>query len=154
VSEQIHATGHHAIGRNLLVLANILRLRGEYEAALENGEKGLRILQATLKEDSPQLADAFITLGITLRDMGDLVRARPLIERGTAIRERLTAGPNAHRADDLHTLARLCHEEGRYEEAERLYLASAEMAEDLFGPEHPFVVRAREDFARMLRETG
>ena len=52
----------------------------------------------------------------------------------------------------LNNLAGLYRAQGRYEEAEPLYRRALAIAEKALGPEHPNVVRIKENYAPLLSE--
>jgi len=64
-------------------------------------------------------------------------------------------GPQDPRlAISLNNLARLYHQQGKYNEAEPLYKRSLAIVEKALGPAHPHLATSLENYAMLLRKTN
>ena len=57
-------------------------------------------------------------------------------------------------AISLNNLARLYHQQGKYNEAEPLYKRSLAIVEKALGPAHPHLATSLENYAMLLRKTN
>ena len=98
-------------------LANQHRLQSRWREALEAARAGAALAREHRLRD--QEADALNIEGAIWMTRGDYVQARPLFERMLGL-----ATTGGTRAKALQNLGGIAGEEGRYDEAERYFLAS------------------------------
>ena len=67
--------------------------------------------------------------------------------------KRLFPGGHPNVATTLNNLAGLYYSQGRYSEAEPLYIQSLEIRERIFGINHPFTATIRENLAILQRQS-
>ena len=64
-----------------------------------------------------------------------------------------TLGPeHPDLATRLNNLAILYNTQGKYEQVEPLYQRAIAIREKVFGPEHPFTIQVKENYAGFLRK--
>jgi len=57
-------------------------------------------------------------------------------------------------AETLHELAKLCHAQGRGEEAEPLFRRALSIRKQVLGAKHPAIAATLEAYADLLHKTG
>jgi tetratricopeptide (TPR) repeat protein len=85
---------------------------------------------------------------------GAYSEARPLFERGLAIRERVLAPDHPDTADSLNDLAVLLQNQGDLAGARPLYERALAINEKKHGPEHPLVATNLNNLALLLQDQG
>jgi CHAT domain-containing protein/tetratricopeptide (TPR) repeat protein len=155
VREHVQGPEHPDVASTLTSLAAIANTRENFARA---EQLYLRIIAINEKAHGPEhisVAPALFGLASTYSNRGQFARAESLLRRALAIFEKASAG-----RDDfftvltLNNLAAVLKEQGRYEEAEPLYLRSLAAQEKLFGAESETVATTLTNLAALYREKG
>lgn len=120
---------------------------GRLSEAIETGRRLVRLSEQTLPPLNPRMGVALWSLGLAYQEQGQPRLAEPLLRRAVAITERMPAPPAGTLASMLVSLARICADEGRTEEAERLYARATSLLT-------PTADEDRGLYARLLFDQG
>ncbi len=137
----------HSLQNALDALGLVRFHQDRYEPAVAAFERSIAIAEHNGEGDSIDTASAWSHLGETFRwggRMDDAVRAH---ERALGIRERY--GRPHYVAATLSALARVARDRGDWASARAFYEDAAGHWEAAYGPEHPFVQRARGSMVEM-----
>lgn len=93
VQEQTSSTGSEPLTESLLALARVYNEENKYSDAEPICERALKSKETDYGPDSPQLVGAIETCAEALRGLGETEKARALIERAIAIRDKNAAQP-------------------------------------------------------------
>jgi tetratricopeptide (TPR) repeat protein len=93
VQEQISRSGNEALAASLLALARVYNEEKKYSDAEPLCERALKIQEADYGPQSPQLFGATETYAEVLRGLGKTERAKTLLDRANAIRDKSSAQP-------------------------------------------------------------
>ena len=99
-------------------------------------------------------SDLFNTLARLLHAEGDLAKARPLMERALAIREKALGPEHGYTANSLSAVAILLAALGDLAGARPLHERALTIREKLFGPEHPDTATSLGNLAVLLEALG
>ena len=102
-----------------------------------------------LEEDKPEY---LLAAGKMARKLAEFKQAQDWLEHLREIRE--AEGESAEFGSALHELALLYKDQGKYKEAEPLYLRAVEIKEKALGRNHPDVAEALNDLAVLYRREG
>jgi tetratricopeptide (TPR) repeat protein len=132
----------------LLTNAGIyLRSQGRYTEALPLHQRALRISQAALGPDHPDVGTDLREVGMTLWELGRYAEALPLHRRALRISQAALGPDHPDVATDLREVGMALWELGRYAEALPLHRRALRIHKAALGPDHP-------DVATDLREVG
>jgi tetratricopeptide (TPR) repeat protein len=138
--------------RTLLLLANAQMHRRKYGDADSLFREALALLQ---REDPVYRAEALNGLATNLSHSGRKPEAIVEMRRALALLDEAGGPPCAFRVPVLSNLAALCHDLGRYEEAETTYLAALATATAAFGrDDSPTAALIWADYSIHLRARG
>jgi tetratricopeptide (TPR) repeat protein len=88
------------------------------------------------------------------RALGAYAQARPLIEHGLAIAEKLLGPDHPKTATCLSNLCQLLHSQGNLEAAQPFIERALAIDEVVFGPDHPFTAAVLLNLALVVRDRG
>ncbi|HRJ60967.1 MAG TPA: tetratricopeptide repeat-containing protein [Azospirillaceae bacterium] len=132
----------------------LLCAKGDYPAARLWYERALKLTEARVGPNHPDLTNYLHNLSELLRQMGDSTAAKPLVQRALAISEKASGADQPAVAYRLAGLG-LVHENlGELEEAHRCHQRSREIWEGAYGPDHPLVAAALSNLAFVLEKRG
>jgi len=94
------------------------------------------------------------TLGHHLWMIGDYPGARPYLERGLTIREKVLGAEHPETAQSLHNLGRLLQDQGDLAGALPYYERALAIREKVLGAEHPDTAISLNDFGALLQSQG
>ncbi|CAN0339491.1 unnamed protein product, partial [Scytosiphon promiscuus] len=127
-------------------------------------ERSLAIREKVYGPDHPAVATALNNRAGLLKSQGKYEEAEPLYRRSLAIDEKVYGPDHPEVATDLNNWARLSlkHDlltlptyiQGKYDEAGPLYERSLTIREKAYGPDHPEVATALNNWAVVLQEQG
>jgi tetratricopeptide (TPR) repeat protein len=138
--------------RTLLLLAYAQMHRRKYGDADSLFREALALLQ---REDPVYRAEVLNGLAANLSHSGRKPEAIVEMRRALALLDEAGGPPCAFRVPILSNLANLCHDLGRYEEAETAYLAALATATAAFGEtDNPTAGLVLIDYANHLRARG
>jgi CHAT domain-containing protein/tetratricopeptide (TPR) repeat protein len=155
VRERVQGPDHPDVAPTLTSLASIANTREQFDRAEQLYLRAIAIYEKAHAPENASVASALYGLASTYTNRGQFARAETLLRRALAIFEKASAG-----RDDfftvltLNNLAAVLKEQGRYEEAEPLYLRSLAAQETLFGAEGQTVATALTNLAALYREKG
>jgi tetratricopeptide (TPR) repeat protein len=112
--------------------------------------RALAIREKSLGPEHPETASALNDLAILLQNQGDLVAARPLLERALTICE-TTLGPSMRKLRRLNDLA-IIQDQGDLEEAHLLYGRALAIREKALGRDHPVTAMSIMNLAILQQE--
>jgi len=156
------ATGHPRASEEeptawLLVQAgNYLNSQGRYAEALPLQQRALRIGEAALGPDHPDVAAGLSYVGWALSELGRHAEALSLQQRALRVREAALGPDHPYVATGLSHVGRVLSELGRHVEALPLQQRALRIREAALGPDHPFTRRTRsyvEDLQAQLLAT-
>jgi tetratricopeptide (TPR) repeat protein len=155
------ATGHHpgTAGEDttawLLSAAGIyLSSQGRSAEALPLQQRALRIREAALGPDHPDVATDLNNVGGVLSDLGRSAEALPLQQRALRIREAALGPDDPDVATDLSYVGRVLSDLGRSAEALPLHQRALRIREAALGPDHPYVAVDLNNVGRALLDLG
>jgi tetratricopeptide (TPR) repeat protein len=135
------------LGLSLASLARLVDAGALYQRALS-------ILDARAARDSADGADLFRNLGGLEHAAGNWLRGERFMREAVRIRTRLLGSSHPRVADDLLALAPLLDRQGKFAEAEALYMRGLAIVEQAEGERHPAVLAALNNRAAMLQARG
>jgi len=139
-----HAFGqrHVRVANQRAAVATCLRLTGDLDAAIREGEAALVMLEELAGLTHPYVASLLNGLALTYDEAGRIEDARKAFERAITISE-LELGPTHLRlANPLLNLVSLERRAGHAEAAEALWERAYAIRLQSLGPKHPDVTRA------------
>jgi tetratricopeptide (TPR) repeat protein len=134
--------------------ARFLWGRAEHPTAIRLLERALAICQASLPADDPTTAQCLITLGLVLRDQGDLDRARTHLERVLAIHEARLGPDDPDTAWSLNHVANVQRAQGDLQGARALHESALAIFEARLGPDDLATANSLENLAGVLYDQG
>ncbi|AKB58701.1 hypothetical protein MSBR2_2185 [Methanosarcina barkeri 227] len=117
-------------------------------------EEILRILEAELGPQHPNVATTLNNLALLYKSTGEYEKALPLFQMALAIREKILDPQNPDIASTLNDLAELYRMMGRYDKAFPLYQKIFDIYEQMLSPQNPEVAMALNDLALLYSEMG
>ena len=128
-------------------LRNNLGLRlaeaGDYDGAVAYLIRALEVLENRPDLHEKELVAPLSNIGRVLVSQGDILGARPYVERAAAIARRIHPPEDFTRIGAEINLATVELELGRLEAATSIYREALDRFEDLLGPDHQATARAR-----------
>ncbi|CAB1113194.1 unnamed protein product [Ectocarpus sp. CCAP 1310/34] len=178
IKEKVLGPDHPSLATTLNNRAVLLRAQGKYSEAEPLYERCQAIKEKVLGSEHPSLATTLNNRAGLLEaqdqllnnraDQGKYAEAEPLYERSQAIREKMLGPEHPDVAQSLnnrvveHLFLRIevstsfdlsCLSfmfQGKYDEAEPLYKRSLAIDEKVYGPDHPDVATALNNWVRLL----
>jgi CHAT domain-containing protein/tetratricopeptide (TPR) repeat protein len=152
--EEQHGADSTALAARLNNLAILLHRSGNLTAARPLYERALRIREAALDPEHPDVAQSLGNLAVLLRVLGDHEAARPMIERSLAIRESALGPKHPDVAGALNNLAALLWDLGDFAAVRPLFERSLAIRESALGPKHPDVADSLNNLGTLHRDLG
>ncbi len=144
-----NALGEEADWEALFKEAADLGREGQYDRAVEVGERALRVAEQKLGPDHPDLAKILDKVADLHSGEGLSREAGPLYERSLAIKEKALGQDHPDVAGSLDTLAEYYQDYGQDAKAAELYDRLLAIRERSLGPEHPQVAAILDKIARL-----
>jgi len=138
---------YHELGYHLDAVA-------AYPEARVNYERALKISEAALGPDHPNVAIHVNGLGTVLRNLGDLAGAKASFERALRIDEAALAPNHPQVAIEVNNLGNVLQDLGDLAGAEACYERALKIAETALGPHHPQVAIRVNNLGRVLQDLG
>lgn len=113
-----------------------------YDQAIELYEKAYQLMEGTVPDDHPELANTLNNLGNAYLNMGKHALAEPVLKRAIEIWEKSYGENHIASAPGLTNLAGLYQVMKNYEEAENLYKRALHIRQEEYGPDHSEVALA------------
>lgn len=135
--EQLSGPTSREVARTLLGLGELYEDEGKDTESESLYRQAIGVYETTIGPEDPELADALEYLGCLYRDQEqpDIAKARPLLERALAIREKAFGEEHASTADAMSNLSLLEFFERKPGEAERLAERALPIQEKAYGPD-------------------
>jgi CHAT domain-containing protein/Tfp pilus assembly protein PilF len=127
---------------------------GHARDGLPKAREALKLREAVLGPDHLAVAETLQTLGLLVRDSGDLPGARPLFERSLAIRERRFGPQHGLTASSLASLGYLVYLQGDLAAARPMIERALAIRESVLGPNNPAVAFSLNDLGVVLSAQG
>jgi len=131
-----------------------LSSQGRYAEALPLNQRALRIREAALGPDHPDVATDLNYLGWVLSDLGQSGEALPLHQRALRIHEAALGPDHPYVATGLNYVGRTLSDLGRSAEALALQQRALRIDEAALGPDHPYVATGLNQVGRALSDLG
>jgi tetratricopeptide (TPR) repeat protein len=128
--------------------------RAEHSTAMRLLERALAICQASLPADHPTTAQCLITLGLVLRDQGDLDRAHTHLERALSIHKARFGPDHPTTAWSLNHVANVLHARGDLDGARSLHERAVAIFEARLGADDLATANSLENLAGVLFDQG
>jgi tetratricopeptide (TPR) repeat protein len=148
------AVAPEATARLLNQVGRYLRGRAEFISARDLFERALRIGEAALDEEQPEVGTYANNLGLVLQDLGDYVGARALFERALQIDEATLGGEHPTVAIRLNNLGRVLQDQGDFAGARAALERALRIDEAAYGPDHPEVGTDANNLGGVLQAQG
>jgi tetratricopeptide (TPR) repeat protein len=129
-------------------------VQGRYAEAEALLKRALKIDEAKLGIDHPDVATSLSNLARLYAELGRYAEAEPLYQRSLKIRETKLGPDHPDVAISLDNLAFLYYKQGRYAEAEPLNQRSLKILETKLGPDHPDVGTSLHGLAGLYQSLG
>jgi tetratricopeptide (TPR) repeat protein len=126
----------------------------KYKEAEPLMKRALKIDEASLGKDHPDVATDLNNLGQLYQDTNRLKEAEPLMKRALKIDEASLGKDHPKVAIDLNNLAQLYKKTNRLQEAEPLLQRALKIDEDSFGKDHPEVATDLNNLAQLYQATN
>ncbi len=115
-------------------------------------EEILRILEAELEPEHPDVAQTLNNLALLYYQIGDYDKALPFYQRSLDIREKVLGPEHPDVATTLNDLAGFYKNIGEYEKAFPLYQRAMEIAEKNLGQNHPTTMKIKNNYNFLLSD--
>jgi tetratricopeptide (TPR) repeat protein len=145
---------HAEVAGGLLLLASVLRDRGEFVEFEQLARAAAEIRKARLGARHPLVAAALNDVGTARQSQHDLEGAEELYRQTLELWEVRTPDDADALAQVKVNLALVRQSRGDHAEAERLYGEALALLRDVHGPEHPRVAAALNNLAALLDLKG
>jgi tetratricopeptide (TPR) repeat protein len=127
---------------------------GKYPQAEPLYQRSLKILEAVLGAQHPDVAASLNNLAVLYKTQGFYEKAEPLYQRSLKILEAVLGAQHPDVAQSLNNLAALYRTQGLYEKAEPLYQRSLKIREAVLGAQHPDVAISLNNLAALYNSQG
>ena len=134
--------------------ADQLYSQGRYSEAIPLVQRVLRIREAALGPNHPDVATSLNNLAILYQDQGLYSDAEPLYKRALAINEKIFGANHPNVATSLSNFAHLYESQGRYADAEILLKRSLAINEKARGSDSADVAMLLNNLAHLYQEQG
>ncbi|MDR9401855.1 MAG: tetratricopeptide repeat protein [Halothece sp. Uz-M2-17] len=128
--------------------------QGKYQQAITFAQQALKIREALLPADDPNLGISLNNLGLFYSRQGEYTEAEPLYQRALKIYRQAFVGHHPDLATTLNNLALLYQSQGKYDEAQPLYHEALEMRQALFDGDHPDIADSLNNLAEFFALQG
>ena len=132
-------------------LKNII---ADYSGAKEYYERALRISEAILGNEHPNVAVCVNNIGMVLQDLGDLQGAKEYLERALRIDEKVFGSEHPNVATDVNNIGLVLKALGDLQGAKEYLERALRIGETTFGKEHPEVARVVNNIAGVFYAMG
>lgn len=127
-----------------------LSTQGQHQEALVAAQRLVAATDRSLPPLSIEQVLSLSRLGLAYRSVGQPVAAEPYLRRAIAVAERMAPQPPAQlRAVIVGGIAAVCAEQGRLEEAEKLYKSALASMEPPDPPYIPTTIRLRQELGSL-----
>jgi CHAT domain-containing protein/Tfp pilus assembly protein PilF len=150
---KLYGPTHPLIAVVLNNLASVYEWQGNMPRAEETFKQAIAITEQNGRQESYGYAQLLNNLGAFYRK-DDPKKARPLLERGLAIREKLFGPDDPDVANSLNNIALLDWQEGNAKKAEEELLRALTILQQKVGPAHPDVSRVMANLALLYSAEG
>ncbi len=131
-----------------------LKMIADYSGARTAFERALKIDEATLGPDHPNVAIHVNNLGVVVQAMGDLPGARTAYERALKIDEATFGPDHPNVAIDVNNLGSVMQDMGDLPGARTAYERALKIDEATFGPDHPNVAIDVNNLGMVMQAIG
>ncbi len=152
-SEALYGRHSAEVAEVLFEVAELARLRGNYQRAEDLHGEALAIRRDTLPASDPDLAHSLHGLGMARYYSGKYEEAEDALREALAIHEQ-HFDADAERAAVQSDLGSLYHTTGRNDEAEQAFEASLANFRGLYGDMHPQVASNLNDLGLVYDDAG
>jgi CHAT domain-containing protein/tetratricopeptide (TPR) repeat protein len=143
-----------AIASDVLVRALVLNGRGSEDETIALATRTLRIKEAILGLENPQLAPSLLNLGDVLSAAAEFKQAIDVTKRGVALREASTGTESPEVAEALDHLGAVLSAARRYDEAIEALERSLRLKEKALDPQDVHIARTLEEIGLVLQRRG
>jgi CHAT domain-containing protein/Tfp pilus assembly protein PilF len=154
LGEEVFGPEHPKVAVSLNNLAELYRLKNNYERAESSLQRALAISEKALGAEHPSVAESLNNLARLYRVTGKFERAEPLFQRALAINEKALGPEHPRVATALNNLAGLYRAKGELARAEQLFRRALDIREKVLPPEHPRVAESLNNLAVIYRTRG
>ncbi len=125
--------------------------RARYTESLDFLNKAREITEATVGQDSPEVARTLNNLAILLQTQAKYAEAELLVRRALSIRESKLGRDHPDTATSLNNLAGLLQTQAKYADAELLFRRALTICESKLGRDHPNTASSLNNLAFLLK---
>jgi len=154
IDTEIYDRESFAVLTRLDTLAELLRSRGDHDAAEPLYRRALEITENALEPSHPEIGTSLNNLGLLLQARGDLTAAEPLLRRALEITENTLGPDHPETGTRINNLAALLHDRGDLDAAEPLYRRDLQITETALGQDHPKTATSLNNLALLLHYQG
>jgi tetratricopeptide repeat protein/AAA domain-containing protein len=140
------------IGHLLARIGNYLSARGEYGAAKAAYERDLKISEAALGPDHPEVGTCLSNLGTVLHELGQLHEAKEVLKCALKISEAALGPDHPHVGTRLSNLGAALRNLGQLQEARAAHERDLKITEAAYGPDHPTTTRRRAHLSQVEQQ--
>jgi len=140
--------------RLLDTVGKVYMALGLYEQAQPLQERALKIRQATLGGEDPEVAESLAGLGILVGRRGDVERSAALLRQALGIQEKVLGPAHPRVAITLKAQGVGARYRSDWAEADRLYRKALAILEKALGPEDPEVASTLNNLGVNARDLG
>ncbi|HEV7396824.1 MAG TPA: CHAT domain-containing tetratricopeptide repeat protein [Pyrinomonadaceae bacterium] len=148
IRRKLYGPNHRLVAVMLNNLGGTYEALGNIPKAEEYFKQAISIAEQSGVPESLDLSNYLNNLGALIR-IEDPKRARPFIERGLDLREKLLGHYDPDVAESLNNLALLDAAEGKRKLAEQRLLRALKILQDTFGLAHPLTLRVQSNLAHL-----
>ena len=130
-------TDEDSLGRYLLFSADLLRIVGEYEKALEHNEKALAIRLKIYGEEHTDVATSYHNISIIYDEQAEYAKALEYYQKALAIRLKIYGEEHPDVATSYNDIGIIYREQGQYDKALEYGQKSLSIRQIIFGKEDP-----------------
>jgi tetratricopeptide (TPR) repeat protein len=154
VAEKAEAAGLEKAGALWNSLGYHIKALADYAGAQAAYERAIKIWEANLGSDHPQVATGVSNLGSVLRDLGDLAGAQAAFERALKIDEAVYGPDHPSVAIRVNNLGDVFRDLGDLAGAQAAFERALKIDEAVYGPDHPSVATLVSNLGNALRGLG
>jgi tetratricopeptide (TPR) repeat protein len=134
--------------------ADYLWARAKLHQAKALLEQALKIGEAHLGPDHPDVTSTLMNLGTVIYDLGDLSAARATLQRALTLQQARLGGDHPDVAYSLHNLGLVLRDLGDLAEARAAHERALAIREAQLGPDHPQVAQSLNSLGGVLTDLG
>ncbi len=154
IRERHHLEPHQSTVAALVGIADTSLRMGRMAEAVPSYERAAEELTKLLGGEHPEVAAVLQRLGNALAFSGEPLRAKDILGRVIALRERTLGAEDPSLCNTWGSLGIAHSFLGAHEESARALRRSVDVCEKALGPEHPSTTRARANLAEALVAAG